>query len=177
MADYTDFNLQNNILAERKIQVTYADISGIDPDDPDWEPEWAVLGRGVEDSSLELNPSVTTVTDILGITDTRIDKYEVTQSFDPSTLRGGEAFLHWMADKVIKGERATLRANILTIFGYYGTAGSYRARVDKNCTIEPTSLGGSGYVDAPFVLHYSQEIIHGTVNSMTNPTFTPAVAA
>jgi hypothetical protein len=176
MAEYTSFNLQNDIQAERQLQVTFADISGVDPDDPDWDPEWALLGRGVEDSSMELNPSVTTITDILGITDTRIDKYEITQSFDPSTLRGGETFLHWMTDKVIKGERASLRANILTVYGYYGTAGSYRARVDKNCTVEPSSLGGSGYVDAPFVIHYSQECIYGTADSMRNPTFTPDAA-
>ena len=56
------FNLSDNVKAERKLLVTAVNVG------TDSAPEWEVIGAGIEDSSVELNPDVSTVTDILGIT-------------------------------------------------------------------------------------------------------------
>ena len=45
--------------------------------------EWEVIGDKIEEMSLEMNPNVETVTDILGITSTTLDKYEVQTSVSP----------------------------------------------------------------------------------------------
>ena len=83
MAEATDFNTGSGVKAARKLLITLVDVSDTET------PEWEIVGRGVEESAIELNPNTETVTDILGITDTDVTKWEPSQSFEPNTVRGG----------------------------------------------------------------------------------------
>ena len=87
-ADITNFNLLDNEKAQRKLLVTAVNV-GDSITAQSGTPEWQVVGVGVEDSSIEENPDVETITDILGITETTINKLETSQSLEPMTIRGG----------------------------------------------------------------------------------------
>ena len=51
--------------------------------------------------------------------------------------------------------------------------------MQKNCTINVTSLGGSAYVDMPIEISYSNDSTKGTVtlDEDKRPTFTKADAS
>ena len=39
-------------------------------------PEWEIIGKKIEEMSLEMNPSIETMTDVTGDVQTTLDKYE-----------------------------------------------------------------------------------------------------
>ena len=164
----TDFNVSDGVKVARKLLMTYVDVSD------STTPEWEIVGRGVEESAIELNPEAETVTDILGITETSITKWEATQTFEPNTVRGGSKLnmkLHqiWQ-DKT--PEKLT-QFKVLLVYAYLGTSNNFEAEMHKNCTVNPTSIGGSAYVDMPIEITYSYDITKGTVSmSDGGPTFT-----
>jgi hypothetical protein len=164
----TDFNVDNGVKVARKLLMTYVDVSD------STTPEWEIVGRGVEESAIELNPETETVTDILGITETSITKWEATQTFEPNTVRGGSKLnmkLHqiWQ-DKT--PEKLT-QFKVLLVYAYLGTSNKFEAEMHKNCTVNPTSIGGSAYVDMPIEITYSNDITKGTVSIADGvPTFT-----
>ena len=164
----TDFNVDNGVKVARKLLMTYVDVSDGST------PEWEIVGRGVEESAIELNPETETVTDILGITETSITKWEATQTFEPNTVRGGSKLnmkLHqiWQ-DKT--PEKLT-QFKVLLVYAYLGTTGKFEAEMHKGCTVNPTSIGGSAYVDMPIEITYSNDITKGTVSIANGvPTFT-----
>ena len=164
----TDFNVDNGVKVARRLLMTYVDVSDGST------PEWEVVGRGVEESAIELNPETETVTDILGITETSITKWEATQTFEPNTVRGGSKLnmkLHqiWQ-DKT--PEKLT-KFKVLLVYAYLGTTSKFEAEMHKNCTVNPTSIGGSAYVDMPIEITYSNDITKGTVSIANGvPTFT-----
>ena len=45
-----------------------------------------------------------------------------------------------------------------------GTDTVYEAEIHKGCTLTPTSIGGSSYVDMPITIDFSNDKVHGTVN-------------
>lgn len=168
MAVNTDFNVGKNVKAARKLLRTYVDVSGGE------SAEWYLVGSGVEESSLELNPNTETITDILGVTTTTVNKWEASQSFDPFTVKGGSklAFkLHQIWQD--KTPEKLSQFNVLIVYKYIGddTSG-YEAELQKNCTINITSIGGSAYVDMPIEITYSNDIERGTVTFAQDvPTF------
>lgn len=169
MAVNADFNVGANIKAARKLLRTYVDVSSSDASAPEWE----ILGSGVEDSSIELNPDSETVTDVLGVTTTTINKWEATQGFDPFTVKGGSklAFkLHqiWQS----KTPEQLSQFKVLIVYKYIGSTAGYEAEMQKNCTISMTSIGGSAYVDMPIEITYSNDAEIGTVTFADDvPTF------
>lgn len=164
MADATAFNLQNNQKAERKLLVTAVNV-GDSITQSGGTPEWQIIGVGVEDSSIEFNPDTETVTDILGITETTVNKFETSQSLEPMTVRGGSKLALKLYNQ-IKYNRLSEFAmyEVMQIHAYVGSDGAYEAEVHKNCTLTPQSIGGSGYVDMPIDINYSNDKVHGTVN-------------
>ena len=86
MPKATDFNVGAGIKAPRKLLKVYVDANSLDGSA---ENDWELVGRGVEESAIELNPNTETVTDITGITETSVEKWEPNQSFEPNTVRGG----------------------------------------------------------------------------------------
>lgn len=169
MAVNTAFNLDTNVKATRKLLRTYVDVGA------DSEPKWYLVGSGIEDSSIELNPDTETVTDILGVTTTTVNKWEATQSFEPFTVRGGSelAFkLHQIWQD--KTPEKLSQFDVLIVYKYIGDdSEGYEAELQKNCTINITSIGGSAYVDMPIEITYSNDIDRGTVKfTGDTPTFT-----
>lgn len=177
MADATQFNLLANQKAERKLLVTAVNVgesitSGVE------NAEWQIIGVGVEDSSIEYNPDTETITDILGITETTLNKLETTQSIEPMTIRGGSKLAVKLYNQ-LKYNRLSEFAmyEVMQIHAYVGTEGAYDAEVHRGCTLIPQSMGGSATVDMPIEINYSNDKVHGTVNDYkygSTITFTPA---
>lgn len=173
-ADITTFNLQNNQKAERKLLVTAVNI-GDSIDENAGTPEWQIVGVGVEDSSIEYNPDTETVTDILGITETTVNKLETSQSLEPMTIRGGSKLAVKLYNQVKYNRMSEFALyEVMQIHAYArrgeGTTASpyaYEAEVHKGCTLTPQSIGGSSYVDMPIDISFSNNKTHGTVNGYT----------
>lgn len=169
----SEFNLKPNQKAERKLLVTAVNVGTSDA------PEWDIIGAGVEDSSIELNPDVSTVTDILGITETTVNKMEPKQSFEPFTIRGGSKLAYKLFDiwqRKAWSELATFE--VLLMYGFIdgATEGTFAAEKQANCTITINSMGGSATVDMPIEITYSNDSVLGTVDKLkgTDITFTEA---
>ena len=171
VADITQFNLQENEKAARKLLVTAVNV-GDSITAVSGTPEWQIVGVGVEDSAIEFNPDTETITDILGITETTVNKFETSQSLEPMTIRGGSKLAVKLYNQV-KYNRLSEFAlyEVMQIHAYArrgeGTGESpysYEAEVHKNCTLTPQSIGGSSYVDMPIDINYSNDKIQGSVN-------------
>lgn len=138
-----------------------------------------VLGARVEDSSIELNPDMETVTDILGITYTDINKTEPQQTLDPSNIIGGSKISAYLYDAAIHNRITDYNQafEVYVISGFMGDATSgYEAVRHDGCTILPTSIGGSAYVQMPLEIHFSNKITSGTVDKLADDfVFTPDV--
>ena len=172
MAEATSFNLGSGIKAERKLLVTCVDSSEVGST----EPTWTIVGRGVEDSAIEFNPDTSTTTDILGITDTTVNKLETEQDLDPCTVRGGDPLAVKLYNQV-KYQRLSELSNykVLIIYAFVGASGSYEAEMHTGCTITPQSIGGDATVNMPININFSNNKTHGTVNDYKGTiTFTPA---
>ncbi len=161
---------------ERKYLQHYIDVSGGGS-----TPSWEIVGRGVEDSSIELNTEVTKSQDILGYVDTSVDSMLPEQSYDPNTLRVGNA-LSAILHELFRNRDYSGFSNfkILTVYTYMledeSETTEFSADMESNCTIEISSLGGSSYVDMPFIVHHSNEITKGTVTFTAGvPTFTASL--
>lgn len=179
MADATEFNLEVGQKAERKLLVTAINV-GDSIDKGSGTPDWQIVGVGVEDSSVEYNPDTETITDILGITTTTVNKLETSQSLDPMTVMGGSKLAVKLYNQIKYGRLSELSMyEVMLIFAYVGTAGQYEAEVHKGCTITPQSVGGDSYVDMPIDISFSNDKEHGTVNDYkygSTITFTKATA-
>lgn len=177
MAKATAFNLETGKKAERKLLVTCVNV-GDSITDSSGTPEWQAVGVGVEDSSIEYNPDTETVTDILGITETTVNKLETTQSLEPMRIRGGSKLAVKVYNQVKYNELAEMSMwEVMQIHAYVGSEGAYEAEVHKNCTLTPQSIGGSSNVDMPIEISFSNDKVHGTVDHYKygeTITFTPA---
>ena len=169
MAEATDFNTGAGIKAARKLLRTYVDVGTSST------PEWFLVGSGIEDSSIELNPNTESKTDILGITTTEVTKWEPKQGFDPFTIKGGSK-LAFKLHKIWTDKKPELLSQfkVLIVYKYIGdTTSGYEAEIQNGCTISMTSIGGSAYVDMPIEISYSNDSTHGTVAFTDDvPTFT-----
>jgi hypothetical protein len=164
MADST-FNLQVNQKAERKLLVTAVNV-GDSITMESGKPEWEIVGVGVEDSSIEYNPDTETSTDILGITVTKLNKLETTQSLEPMTVRGGSKLAEKLYNQVKYSKLSEFAMyEVMQIHAYAGVEGAYDAEIHKGCTLVPQSIGGSSYVDMPIDINYSNDKVHGTVDN------------
>ena len=173
MAINTDFNVGSGVKAARKLLRTYVNVGTPEA------KEWYLVGSGVEDSAIDLNPNTESVTDILGVTTTDVTKWEPAQSFDPFTVRGGST-LAFKLHEIWADKRPELLSQfeVMIVYKYVGTeTDGYEAELQKNCTINITSIGGSAYVDMPIEISYSNDSTKGTVKFADGvPTFTPDVA-
>lgn len=168
-----DFNVGVGVKARRKLLMTFVDVS-----DSSGSPEWELVGSGVEDSAIELNPNTETVTDIRGITETSITKWEPNQSLSPNTVRGGSK-LNFKLHSIWQNKTPELlsKFDVLIVYAYIGEKHTFDAEVQKNCTINITSIGGSSYVDMPIEIKYSNDSEKGTVTIEDGaPKFTAATA-
>lgn len=162
-------NLTGGQKADRKLLMTFVNVGSTSE-----SPEWEILGRGVEDSSIEYNHDVDQTNDILGMSDTTVSPAKPTQELDPNTIRGGNKLSERILDIERRKALSELSSfDILVVHCYLGTAdGPFTAEMHKGCTIVPTSLGGSSYVDMPLTVYLSNDTDLGTVTMAAGkPTF------
>ena len=148
-------NGKNDQKVERKLHMVFVNVS----DTPD-TPEWELQGRGVE-----YNMDVEQTTDILGRSDTTISAAKPQMNFDPNTLRVGQKLNSKLVDILRRGatsELGTFQVLIVYMFLSDSGAGPYQADQYDNCSIVPTSMGGSDYVGLPFDLYLSGDVTAGT---------------
>lgn len=164
-------NLASGVRAERKTLLTVV--------------EWKVgtnekrelLGTRTEDSSIEFNPDMETMTDILGITYTDVNKTEPSQSFDPYYIIGGSELADYLTKAALKNDIQAYNGafDVYLITAFMGTSGSYYAVKHSGCSVIPQSIGGDSYVNMPVEVHFSNDITEGTVNKLSSDfTFSAA---
>lgn len=167
----TDFNVGAGIKAPRKLLKHFVNIGTHDA------PEWELLGRGVEDSAIELNPETEEVNDITGVHESSVTGWAPTQSFEPFTVRGGSKLAFKLHDIWMNNSPELLsQFEMLTVYSYVGdVSDGYDADIQDGCTINIKSIGGSAYIDMPIDVSYSNNKKRGTVKFGENqvPTFTP----
>ena len=79
-----EINLKAGLKADRKLDMIFVNVG------ESAKPEFELMGRGVEDASVEYNHETNQVTDILGITDTEVGPAKPELDLDPCTIRGGQ---------------------------------------------------------------------------------------
>lgn len=143
------------------------------------ESEVELIGKGIEEMSIEQGAEVNTVNDVCGNSETSLDSYQKTTNLDPIYIVGGNKFSE-LLDEIEEYEKIgeDVEAEFVWVKMYKkaGTEGSYVAWKQK-AVIELTSFGGDTKgVGAPCVLHWVGERDHGTFNPTTK-TFTSDKAA
>lgn len=169
-------NLAQGQRAQRKTLITVAEWT---PAGAKAEPVREILGARTEDSSIEFNPDTETTTDILGITYSDVNKTEPQQDFDPYYLLGGSKLGAYLAEAALENNIDAYNGvfNIYIIAAFIGETGKYKCIEHTGCTILPTSIGGDSYVSMPIEVHYSNNIVTGTVDKLSDDfVFTKDVA-
>lgn len=123
---------------ERKAYATYIDAkfggSG--------SPEWFLIGKDIEDMSVELNPDTETVKNILGETSVKDNGYEPTMSADPYYANPSDSIYPKL--KEIAMERKVgdaCKTKILEVIIDPSDDGSHEA-YEEDVIVKPQSYGG-----------------------------------
>lgn len=145
MADIT-FNTTAGAVVERKLLLLYLNTGSSDA------PTWKVLGKRVEDSSMEYDWGDESKTDILGDTYSTMKTPVITQTFDPCELDSGdEAQLKIWKQSIQQQDIAAMCSNdLLVVHAYTGTpeTGAFAERYPASM-VKPSGLGGSSNVGMP----------------------------
>lgn len=142
MADELTFNTTAGETVDRALLIAYLNVS----DSPEM-PEWAPIGKRVEDSSEELDWGEESKTDIFGNIYTTMKKPTITQTFDPCELDASDKTQQKIWNLGVKDQNAQALANMdmLIVHLYAGTKDTAAfAERYASCAIKPSSLGGSG---------------------------------
>lgn len=139
------------------------------------EEKTEILGTRTEDSSIEFNADIETITDVRGITYTDVNKTEPQQTFDPFYILGGSDLSSYLSQAALKNDIDAYNNKFdIYIIAAYMTEGEATPSDGKfytvkhsHCTILPTSIGGDTYNSMPIELHYSNDIAEGTVDKLT----------
>lgn len=128
-----------------------------------------ILGTRTEDSSIEFNPDIETMTDIRGITYTDVNKTEPQQNLDPFYVLGGSELSAYLAKNALENNISKYSNcfNVYVITAFLGEEGEYGAVMHEQCSILPTSMGGDSYVSMPIEIHFSNVITKGNVDKLS----------
>lgn len=144
MADMT-FNTPAGQTVAREMLIAYLNVAE-DPGTAE-TPEWAPIGKRVEDSSEEMDWGEETKKDIFGNTYTTLKKPTITQTFDPCELDAGDKAQQKIWNLAVKDQDAQALASqdMLIVHLYAGTADTaVFAERYAACSLKPSSLGGEG---------------------------------
>ena len=136
-----------------------------------------ILGSRTEDSSIETNPDIETSTDILGVTWTDVNKTEPQQDFDPFYVMKDSDLAEYLSvalmENNIDAYNNAIDIYIIASFLPGATEGSFKASKHQHCSVIPTAIGGDSYVNMPIEVHYSNDLIKGSVDKLADDfTFT-----
>ena len=109
-------------------------------------PNWAPVGKRVEDSSMELDWQRESKKDILDNTYSTMKDPVITQTFDPWELANGDAAQLSIWNKAIRDHDAQALANMdmLVVHLYAGAKEAAFAERYDSSAVEVTGLGGAG---------------------------------
>lgn len=173
MADM-NFNTNTGATVERKLLMLFLNTGEAAT------PTWSVIGKRVEDSSMEYDWKEETVTDILGDTYSTLSTPVITQTFEPCELDAGDVAQVKIWNQAIKDQDVAAMANndLLVVHCYTGSAqeGAFAERYPASM-VKPASLGGSGKIGMPIDVTYggTREIGTAKVKDGT-VTYTKATA-
>ena len=133
-----------------------------------------ILGKRTEDSSIELNADIETITDVLGTTYTDVNKTEPQQDFDPHYIIGGEEIDDYLLNAVLTNDIDKYN-NVFDIYiivafldDNSGSSHAYKCIKHSGCTILVTSVGGESYTQMNLEVHFSNKITKGSVDKLSD---------
>ena len=137
-------------------------------------PAWFLIGKDIEDMSVELNPDTETTKNILGETTVKDNGYEPSMSADPYYANPDDAIYEKIRDIAmnrLKGD-ACKTTSLEVIME--DTAGPHKAW-QEDVIVKPQSYGGdTSGVAIPFDVLFNGNRQEGTVTITSGvPTFTP----
>lgn len=172
MATDLTFNTVAGAVVARKMLLLFLNTGSSE------EPVWSVIGKRVEDSSMEYDWSDESKTDILGDTYTTMKEPIITQTFDPCELDSGDTAQVKIWNQSIKDHDVAAMCNndLLVVHTYAGTASTaVFAERYPSSAVKPSGLGGSNNVGMPIDVTFGGERSVGTASvSGGNVTFTAA---
>lgn len=172
MATDLTFNTTAGAVVARKMLLLFLNTGSSET------PVWSVIGKRVEDSSMEYDWREESKTDILGNTHTTMDEPIITQTFDPCELDSGDAAQVKIWNQSIKDHDVAAMCNndLLVVHTYAGTASTaVFAERYPSSAVKPSGLGGSNNVGMPIDVTFGGERSVGTASvSGGNVTFTAA---
>ena len=140
-------------------------------------PEWELQGSRVEDLTLEMNPNVETVTDITGVTDTVLDKYEKQTSVEPYLAKRSSKLAAWLYN-VVREEKtgSDVEKSFLVVNVFAGEGKNFDAWIQKSVVAVQSYGGDTKGLQIPYSLHWIGEKTFGTATiDGGKVTFSPAV--
>lgn len=163
MADIT-FNTTEGQTIARELLIAYINVA--ETKDP---PEWAAIGKRVEDSSAEYDWGEETTQDILGNTFTTMKKPTITQSFDPLPLDAGDTASKHIWKLAVHDQDAQALANQDMLIAHFYTSDESKNFAERyeSCAVRVTGLGGEGggNIDMPIEVTYGGTRTLGTVTN------------
>lgn len=172
MATDLTFNTAAGAVVARKMLLLFLNTGSSET------PVWSVIGKRVEDSSMEYDWREESKTDILGNTYTTMDEPIIKQTFDPCELDSGDAAQVKIWNQSIKDHDVAAMCNndLLVVHAYAGTASTaVLAERYPSSAVKPSGLGGSNSVGMPIDVTFGGERSVGTAAvSGGNVTFTAA---
>lgn len=139
-------------------------------------PEWELQGGRIEDMSLEMNPNVETVTDVTGMTETTLDKYEKQTSVSPYYAKRDSKMAAWLYN-VVRDEKtlSDVEKTFCVVNIFAGSDGAYDAWTQKGVVAVQSFGGDTKGLQIPYNIHWIGEKVFGTAAiSNGTMTFTPA---
>lgn len=141
-------------------------------------PTWFLLGKDIEDMSVELNPDTETIKNILDETSVNDNGYEPSMSADPYYANPEDAIypkLRDIAMNRLTGEDC--KTKVLEVL-IEGDSESAHKAWTEDVVVKPQSYGGEqGGINIPFDVTFNGNRTEGTVTiSNKVPTFTEGEA-
>lgn len=140
-------------------------------------PSWFLIGRDIEDMSVELNPDTTIKKNILDQTVAEDNGYEPSFSADTYYANTGDAIYERLKDISMNrktGEDCCTKVMEVII----DTTGTSHSAWVEDCVVKPQSYGGAqGAVNIPFNIYFNGNRTVGTASKTGTPAawaFTPA---
>lgn len=137
-------------------------------------PAWFLIGKDIDDMSVELNPDTETTKNILGETTVKDNGYEPSMSADPYYANPEDSIYEKIRDIAmnrLKGDAC--KTTILEVI-MEDTVGPHKAW-QEDVIVKPQSYGGdTSGVAIPFDVLFNGNRVEGTVTITAGvPTFTP----
>lgn len=128
-----------------------------------------LIGKGIEELSIEQGADVTSKKDVTGSTDVSLNSYEKTTNLDPIYVSGGNKFselLDEIEEKELVGDDVI--KDFVCAKAYKKTAEGKYVAWKQSAVIELTSFGGdTSGVQCPATLHWVGERTLGTFDPTT----------